>query len=133
MQIVRTIVWVLILVGIIAFTFGNFDRQTDVRIWPGLVWDTRVPAIVIVSFVLGLIPMWLYHRGVKWSLNRRIRSLESAVKSNALAQRHQPTASSAVTSEPATASTGDESAAAGEASPDDTLTPSTSSDAAPKG
>jgi len=116
MQIVRTIIWVLILVGIIAFTIGNFDRQTDVRIWPGLVWDTRVPAIVIVSFILGLIPMWLYHRGVKWSLNRRIRSLESAVKSNAIAQRHEPTPSPAPAPAPAPA--------ASDTKPGDTLTPS---------
>ncbi len=124
MHIVRTLVWVLILVGIIAFTFGNFDRETDVRIWPGLVWDTRVPAIVIVSFVLGLIPMWIYHRGVKWSLNRRIRSLESAVKSNALAQRHQPPASPppAATAAPAQAET----------QPGDTLTPSPSTEETPK-
>ncbi len=119
MQIIRTIVWVLILVGIIAFTFGNFDRQTDVRIWPGLVWDTRVPAIVIVSFVLGLIPMWLYHRGVKWSLNRRIRSLESAVKSNALAQRHQPAPSPA----PEPASQAPAEAAPAETTSNDTLSP----------
>ncbi len=116
MQIVRTIIWVLILVGIIAFTIGNFDRQTDVRIWPGLVWDTRVPAIVIVSFILGLIPMWLYHRGVKWSLNRRIRSLESAVKSNAIAQRHEPTPSPAPAPAPAPATS--------DTKPGDTLTPS---------
>ncbi len=94
MQILRTIIWIAILIAIIAFTFGNFDRATEVRIWPGLVWDTRVPAIVIVSFLLGIVPMWLYHRGSKWSLNRRIRSLENAVKSNALSQRHAPAATS---------------------------------------
>ncbi len=92
MQILRTIIWIAVLIAIVAFTLGNFDRATEVRIWPGLVWDTRVPAIVIVSFLLGLLPMWLYHRGSKWSLNRRIRSLENAVKSNALAQRHEPVA-----------------------------------------
>ncbi|MEL6877095.1 MAG: DUF1049 domain-containing protein [Pseudomonadota bacterium] len=90
MQILRTILLIAVLLGIVAFTFGNFDRATEVRIWPGLVWDTRVPAIVIVSFLLGIVPTWLYHRGVKWSLNRRIRSLENAVKSNALSRRHEP-------------------------------------------
>lgn len=95
MQIVRTMLWIAVLLALVAFTFGNFDRASEVRIWPGLVWETRVPAIVIVSFLIGLVPTWLYHRGVKWSLNRRIRSLESAVKSNALARRHEPTAGAA--------------------------------------
>ena len=80
MQIVRTILWVLLLVGVLAFSFGNWDRQIDVRIWPGIVWDTRVPALVIVSFLLGLIPMWLYHRGVRWRQARRINALETATQ-----------------------------------------------------
>lgn len=80
MQIVRTILWVLLLVGVIAFSFGNWDRQIDVRIWPGIVWDTRVPALVIVSFLLGLVPMWIYHRGVRWRQGRRINALETATQ-----------------------------------------------------
>ena len=78
MQFVRTILWVLLLVGILAFSFGNWDKQIDVRIWPGIVWDTRVPALVVVSFLFGLVPMWLYHRGVHWRQSRRISALETA-------------------------------------------------------
>ena len=78
MQFVRTILWVLLLVGILAFSFGNLDKQIDVRIWPGIVWDTRVPALVVVSFLFGLVPMWLYHRGVHWRQSRRISALETA-------------------------------------------------------
>lgn len=78
MQIIRTILWVLLLVAILAFSFGNWDKQIDVRIWPGMVWDTRVPALVIVSFLAGLIPMWLFHRGVRWRQRRRISALEAA-------------------------------------------------------
>ncbi|MBX7493358.1 DUF1049 domain-containing protein [Qipengyuania sp. 1NDW9] len=80
MQIVRTILWILLLVGVLAFSFGNWDRQIDVRIWPGIVWDTRVPALVIVSFILGLLPMWIYHRGVRWRQSRRITALETATQ-----------------------------------------------------
>ena len=80
MQIVRTVLWVFLLVGILAFSFGNWDRQIDVRIWPGIVWDTRVPALVIVSFLIGLVPMWLYHRGVRWRQSRRISALETATQ-----------------------------------------------------
>ena len=78
MQIVRTILWVLLLVGILAFSFGNWDKEIDVRIWPGIVWDTRIPALVIVSFLIGLIPTWLYHRSVRWRLQRRNAALETA-------------------------------------------------------
>ena len=81
MQLIRTIVWVLILVGLLAFSFFNW-RPVEVTIWENLVLETKVPALVVVSFLLGLIPMWLYHRGAKWRLERRISSLEAAAESH---------------------------------------------------
>ncbi|MFA9201909.1 MAG: LapA family protein [Cypionkella sp.] len=85
MQIVRTIVWVALLVVFVAFTMLNWDKALTVRIWPGIVWDTRLPAVVVVSFLLGLLPMWLIHRGSKWRLQRRIASLETAARNAAIA------------------------------------------------
>jgi len=92
-QIVRTIVWVLILFGILVFSFFNWD-PVEVTLWDNLVLETKIPVLVIVAFLLGLVPMWLYHRSVKWSLGRRIRSLENSIKSTALSQR-QTTATNA--------------------------------------
>ncbi|MEE4206417.1 MAG: LapA family protein [Erythrobacter sp.] len=89
MQIVRTIVWVLILFAVLAFSFFNWE-PVEVTLWDNLVLETKVPALVIIAFLLGLVPMWLYHRSVKWSLKRRIRSLENSIKSNALSRRHEP-------------------------------------------
>ena len=89
MQIVRTIVWILILLALLIFSFFNW-QPVEVTLWDNLVLETKVPALVIVAFLLGLVPTWLYHRSVKWSLSRRIRSLENSLKSNALSQRHEP-------------------------------------------
>lgn len=89
MQIVRTIVWILILLALLTFSFFNW-QPVEVTLWDNLVLETKVPALVIVAFLLGLVPTWLYHRSVKWSLNRRIRSLENSLKSSALSQRHEP-------------------------------------------
>lgn len=79
MQVVRTILWVLLLVGVLVFSFGNWDKEIDVRIWPGIVWETRIPALVIVAFLIGLVPTWLYHRGVRWRLKRQNQALESSI------------------------------------------------------
>ena len=89
MQIVRTLIWILIVAAIVIFS--NFNWQpVEVTIWDDLIWETKLPAVVIIAFLLGLVPMWLYHRSVKWSLSRRIRSLENSIKSQALARRHDP-------------------------------------------
>ena len=83
MQIVRTIVWVALLVLLLGFSFFNW-KPVEVQIWDNLILETKVPALVIVSFLLGLIPMWLIHRGSKWRLQRRIIGLENAARSHAV-------------------------------------------------
>jgi len=76
MQIVRTIVWVLILVALLIFSYFNW-KPVEVQIWDNLVLETKVPALVVVSFLLGLVPMWLIHRGAVWRHRRRISALEA--------------------------------------------------------
>jgi len=79
MQIIRTIVWVLILVALLIFTITNWT-PVSVKIWEGLILETKIPALVIIAFLAGLIPMWLLHRGAKWRLERRIGTLENAMR-----------------------------------------------------
>ena len=83
MQVVRTIFWVLLFVGLLAFSFFNW-KPVEVTIWDNLILETKVPALVIVSFLLGMIPTWLMHRGIKWRLTRRIKTLENATRAAAL-------------------------------------------------
>lgn len=80
MQIIRTIIWVLLLVALLLFSVANWDPTVTVRIWQGLVVDTKIPAIVIVSFAIGFVPMWLFYRGSKWQSKRKIASLQNAVR-----------------------------------------------------
>lgn len=94
MQVVRTILWVLLFVGLLAFSFFNW-KPVEVTIWDNLVVETKVPALVIVSFLLGMIPTWLLHRGTKWHLNRRIKTLENAARATAVTPPSPPSSSHA--------------------------------------
>ena len=78
MQIIRTIVWVSLLIALLLFSINNW-QDVEIKIWEGLILQTKLPALVVVSFLLGLIPMWLLHKGSRWRLNRRIGVLESNV------------------------------------------------------
>jgi len=80
MQIVRTIVWVLLLTALLVFSFANWTPAVDVTIWPNLVAQTKIPAIVVVSFLIGFVPMWLLYRASKWQLQRRITALETTAR-----------------------------------------------------
>ena len=77
MQIVRTIVWVLLLVALLIFSINNWN-PVEVKIWEGLVLETKIPALVVIAFLLGLVPMWLMHRVSQWYFKRRLGSLETA-------------------------------------------------------
>lgn len=89
MQIVRTIVWVLLLAALLLFSAFNWI-PVEVKIWESLVVETKIPALVVIAFLIGLVPMWLLHRATKWQLNRRIASLESAARANAMGQSAPP-------------------------------------------
>lgn len=83
MQIVRTIIAVLVLVALLVFSINNWT-VVEVKIWEGLRLETKIPALVIVSFLVGLVPMWIVHRSMRWRLERRISGLENAVRSAAI-------------------------------------------------
>ena len=88
MQVIRTIVWLVLLVALLLFSINNWNT-IEVKIWENLIWETRLPALVLLSFLLGLVPMWLLHVAGRWRLKRRINALEAA--------RRQPSASLSTT------------------------------------
>ena len=89
MQFVRMLFWVLILAALLIFTAFNW-RPVEVQIWTNLVLETKIPALVIIAFLLGLVPTWLLHRGTRWRLNRRISHLETAARSSAATRPLEP-------------------------------------------
>ena len=95
MKIVRTIVWVLLLVALLIFSANNWN-PVEVKIWEGLVLETKIPALVVIAFLVGLVPMWLLHRATRWNFDRRVASLESAARASAL----MPAAPAATTPPP---------------------------------
>jgi uncharacterized membrane protein len=85
MHIIRTIVWVLLLVAFVIFAMANWEPGITVRIWQNLVVETKLPAVMILSFLIGLVPMWLIHRATRWTLQRRVNALENAARNAAMA------------------------------------------------
>ena len=82
MQIVRTIVWVVLVMALAFFSILNW-HSVEIKIWEGLILETKLPALVLVSFLLGLLPMWALSKAGRWRLNRRINALENTVRATA--------------------------------------------------
>lgn len=79
--------WVLIAPTLAIFIILNWGEPQTLVIWPALDGDhflLRWPIGLIAgaSFLLGLVPIWFVHRSLKWKLQRRIKHLEKAIRSN---------------------------------------------------
>lgn len=78
MQFLKTLFWVLIAVAAMLFAFNNWILVT-VNLWSGLQLDTRLPILLIGAFLLGLVPTLLLHRATRWSLKRKLSTMERAL------------------------------------------------------
>jgi hypothetical protein len=81
MQIFRTAVWVVLLIALLLFSVNNWTT-VNVKIWENLILETKLPALVVVSILLGLVPMWLAHVAGRWRYARRINALENTVRAS---------------------------------------------------
>lgn len=79
MRVIRTIVWLVLLVVLVLFSVTNWTPVT-IQIWDRVVVDTSLPAVVVLSFLTGLVPMWLLHVAGRWRMRRRITALEAVTR-----------------------------------------------------
>lgn len=75
MNMLRTIIWVLLTAVLVIFAMANWSPVT-VTIWPGQVLDTKLPLLILISFLIGCVPMWIALRTTRWTLNRRLTESE---------------------------------------------------------
>lgn len=90
MQVIRTILLILITIVVVSFIAINW-QAVPLNLWPiengrYLYVEWPVGLIFIAGIVLGFVPMWLLHKGVRWQLNRRIGIMENTVKASSMGQ-----------------------------------------------
>ena len=77
MYFLKTLLWVILIITLIIFAVHNWV-PVSIKLWGDLLLDTKLPMLVIVSFIVGFLPLWLWHRAQHWRMKRRIMSLESS-------------------------------------------------------
>lgn len=89
MQVMRTIVWVTVVILILLFILFNVGNPADLNVWPKVGEEPPVIvtgpmwAFALGFFLLGFLPMWLLFRAQAWRLKRRIASLENSLRAAA--------------------------------------------------
>jgi uncharacterized integral membrane protein len=82
MSFLKTLFWVILLIGFAVFAINNW-QPVSMKLWNDLWLDSKLPAVIAASFLLGFVPLWVWHRTVRYRLSRRIATLESGAKTMA--------------------------------------------------
>jgi uncharacterized integral membrane protein len=88
MNVIRTITWILVTAVLVAFIAMNWTT-VPVNFWPlqdgnYLHFEWPVGVVALAFFVLGMAPVWLYLRAVRWRLSRRIETLERSLQASSM-------------------------------------------------
>jgi putative membrane protein len=75
MQFVKTLLWVLVAVVVALFASRNWVPVT-LALWGDIQADIKLPALLLVVFLLGFLPTWLTMRAKMWALTRRVEAME---------------------------------------------------------
>ena len=71
MQFLKTLFWVVLAVVMVLFARDNW-RAVEVHLWAGLVADVKLPILVLIAYLIGLVPTLIVYRARIWSLKRRL-------------------------------------------------------------
>lgn len=78
MQSVRTIIWIIVAVVLTIFAVAN-SQVVAVSVWPGYVAELPLSILIILVFLLGFLPPFLFNLGNRWRLGRQISMQEQVI------------------------------------------------------
>ena len=78
MQAIRTFIWIIIAVTLTIFAVFN-SQPVTVAIWPGTVAELPLSILIVLVFLLGFLPPFLFNLGNRWRLSRKISQQEQVI------------------------------------------------------
>lgn len=75
MQFLKTLFWVVVAVFLAIFANRNWNDVT-ISLWGNLQADVKVPILLLVTFLIGFLPIYLILRGRIWNLRRKLALAE---------------------------------------------------------
>ena len=75
MQFLKTLFWVLLAVLVVLFASRNWSDVT-LNLWGDIQADIKIPLLMLILFLLGLLPTWLIMRARLWTMRRRLEALD---------------------------------------------------------
>lgn len=78
MQFLKILFWALLAFVAALFTFGNWV-SVPIRLWGGLIAETNLPFLLLVTFLAGLLPTLAWQHAIRWRLRGRLNAAERSL------------------------------------------------------
>lgn len=75
MNFLRTLFWVVLAVSLAIFATRNWSNVT-LNLWSNIQADIKLPFLLVLTFLIGFLPTYLYLRGRIWGLKRKLALAE---------------------------------------------------------
>ncbi|HVF93016.1 MAG TPA: lipopolysaccharide assembly protein LapA domain-containing protein [Sphingomonas sp.] len=78
MQFLKILFWCLLAFVAALFTYGNWT-SVPIQLWSGMEALVKLPFLLLIAFLIGFLPTWLYYHAVRWRLRQRLAATERAL------------------------------------------------------
>jgi lipopolysaccharide assembly protein A len=75
MQFLKILFWCLLAFVAALFTYGNWKPVT-IQLWGGMEALVKLPFLLLVAFLAGLVPTLAWNHAVRWRLRQRLAAAE---------------------------------------------------------
>ena len=75
MNYLRTLFWVVLAVSLAIFANRNWSNVT-LNLWGNIQAEVKLPFLLLLTFLIGFLPTYLYLRGRIWGLRRKLTLAE---------------------------------------------------------
>ena len=89
MQFLKILFWALLAFVAALFTFGNWV-SVPIKLWGGLIAETNLPFLLLVTFLAGLLPTLAWQHAIRWRLRGRLNAAERSLAELRAATAPQP-------------------------------------------
>ena len=71
MGFLRTLFWVAVTVVVVVFSIRNWIPVT-INLFGDLQADVKLPVLLMIAFLIGFVPLYIWHKALRWRDKRRI-------------------------------------------------------------
>ena len=82
MAFLRTLFWIALTVIVVVFSVRNWV-PVPVNLFGDTVVETKLPMLLLIGFLIGFVPLYVWHRAIRWRHDRKLSQIERSVQAPA--------------------------------------------------